>query len=476
MMDRTVNRRNFLGTAAAVFPHLARSQTAKPRKPNLIFILADDLGYGDLGCYGQNHIDTSNIDRLAEEGMRFTDAYAGSTVCAPSRSCLMTGQHTGRTRIRNNSSPTMGRVPLRPSDLTVAEVLQEAGYRTAMIGKWGLGEAGSTGVPTKKGFDDWFGYLNQGHAHNFYPEHLWDNDSEFFLPGNRGGARQQYSHDLFVERALEFLDDHSEEVFFLYLPFTIPHANNELGRFTGDGMEVPGYGPYAEENWPNTEKGFAAMVTRMDRDIGRIMTKLKELEIDEDTIVVFSSDNGPHREGGHDPEFFGSRGGLRGIKRDLYEGGIRVPVIARWQGQIQPGAVSGHPWAFWDFLPTAAELAGSTTPGNIDGTSIVPTLLGKEQSEPGYLYWEFARGGNFHQAVRKGEWKAVRHGLSEPIELYNLEEDRSESNDIAIQQPVIREEMADILSRARVESEEYPLPRQQGRATGFRETKPTHHA
>ena len=453
-----MNRRHFLSATAAALVSRVRAQTSDPKQPNIIFILADDLGYGDLGCYGQKLIDTSNIDRLAAEGMRFTDAYAGATVCAPSRSCLMTGQHTGHTRVRNNRSPTMGRVSLWPSDVTVAEVLRSAGYRTSMIGKWGIGEAGSTGVPTQQGFDEWFGYLNQGHAHNYYPEHLWKNDTEVFLSGNRGGMRQQYSHDLFADAAIEFLDNHSDGPFFLYLPLTIPHANNELGRSTGDGMEVPDYGPYAENNWPTPEKGFAAMVTRMDRDIGRIMAKLKELGIDDNTIVFFSSDNGPHREGGHDPEFFGSRGGLRGIKRDLYEGGIRVPTIARWPGKIKAGTVSDHPWAFWDFLPTAAELAGAQAPANVDGISIVPTLLGKDQPGPDYLYWEFIRGKNFHQAVRRGSWKAVRHRLDQPVELYNLDVDLAEERDVAADHPDVVKQMTDILAKARTESDAYPVP------------------
>ncbi len=453
-----MNRRDFLSITAAGLASPAGSQTSNAKKPNIIFILADDLGYGDLGCYGQEIIDTSNIDRLAAEGMRFTDAYAGSTVCAPSRSCLMTGQHTGHTRIRNNASPTMGRVSLWHSDVTVAEVLRSAGYSTSMIGKWGIGEAGSTGVPTQQGFDEWFGYLNQGHAHDFYPEHLWRNDTEVFLRGNRGGMRQEYSHDLFADEAIEFLNNHSEGPFFLYLPLTIPHANNELGRATGDGMEVPDYGPYAEKNWPTTEKGFAAMITRMDRDVGRIMAKLKELEIDDNTIVFFSSDNGPHSEGGHTPDFFNSRGGLRGIKRDLYEGGIRVPTIARWPGKIKAGSVSDHPWAFWDFLPTAADLAGARAPGGIDGSSIVPTLLGKDQSEPAYLYWEFIRGKNFHQAVRKGQWKAVRPHRDQPVELYNLAADQAEQHNIAADHPDVVKQMESILANARTESEAYPVP------------------
>ena len=450
-----MTRRKFLTTsAAAAMAPLPAS--AQGRKPNIVFILADDLGYGDLGCYGQKRIDTSNIDRLAAEGIRFTDCYAGSTVCAPSRSCLMTGFHTGHTRIRGNSSPT-GRVALRPEDTTVAEVLKAAGYRTGLFGKWGLGEANTTGRPTQKGFDEFFGYLNQTHAHTYYPDNLWHNDEEVFLPGNLAGVKREYSPDLIAERALEFVRNSKDQPFFLYLALTIPHANDEAGRFLGDGMEVPDYGPYAAENWPTTEKGFAAMVTRMDRDIGRLMALLKELSLDENTIVMFSSDNGPHREGGHDPEFFGSRGGLRGIKRDLYEGGIRVPTIARWPGKIRPGKISSQIWAFWDLLPTAAELAGAKSPAGIDGISMLPAMLGKPQKDHEYLYWEFFERG-FDQAVRKGNWKAVRHGLDGPIELYNLEDDLAEARNIASDHEEVVRQMQEILRTARSESKEFPIP------------------
>jgi arylsulfatase A-like enzyme len=450
-----MTRRKFLTTsaAAAMAPLPAPAQG---RKPNIVFILADDLGYGDLGCYGQKRLDTSNIDRLAAEGIRFTDCYAGSTVCAPSRSCLMTGFHTGHTRIRGNSSPT-GRVALRPEDTTVAEVLKAAGYRTGLFGKWGLGEANTTGRPTQKGFDEFFGYLNQTHAHTYYPDNLWHNDEEVFLPGNLAGVKREYSPDLIAERALEFVRNSKDQPFFLYLALTIPHANDEAGRFLGDGMEVPDYGPYAAENWPTTEKGFAAMVTRMDRDIGRLMALLKELSLDENTIVMFSSDNGPHREGGHDPEFFGSRGGLRGIKRDLYEGGIRVPTIARWPGKIRPGKISSQIWAFWDLLPTAAELAGAKSPAGIDGISMLPAMLGKPQKDHEYLYWEFFERG-FDQAVRKGNWKAVRHGLDGPIELYNLEDDLAEARNIASDHEEVVRQMQEILRTARSESKEFPIP------------------
>jgi arylsulfatase A-like enzyme len=450
-----MTRRQFLASSAAVAA-LPAQASAQTRKPNIIFILADDLGYGDLGCYGQKRIATANIDRLAAEGMRFTDCYAGATVCAPSRSCLMTGQHTGHTRIRGNSSPSVGRVALRPEDTTVAEVLKKAGYRTGLFGKWGLGEANTTGRPTEKGFDEFFGYLNQTHAHSYYPDHLWRNDEQVFLPGNLAGGKREYSHDLIAERALEFVRDSKDQPFFLYFALTTPHANNEAGRFLGDGMEVPDYAPYAEKNWPTTEKGFAAMVTRMDRDIGRLMALLKELNLDENTIVMFSSDNGPHREGGHEPEFFGSQGGLRGIKRDLYEGGIRVPAIACWPGKIKAGQTSGQVWAFWDLLPTTAEIAGAQPPGGIDGVSMLPAMLGKPQKDHEYLYWEFFERG-FHQAVRMGKWKAVRHGLDGPIELYDLEDDLQETRDVASDHAALVRQLQEILRTARTESPEFPI-------------------
>ncbi|HKS37383.1 MAG TPA: arylsulfatase, partial [Verrucomicrobiae bacterium] len=321
-------------------------------KPNIIFILADDLGYGDLGCYGQKKIKTPNLDRLAAEGMRFTQCYAGSTVCAPSRASLMTGRHTGHARIRGNE-----RVPLKPEDVTVAETLKPLGYATGIIGKWGLGNEGTTGIPNKQGFDEWFGYLDQVHAHNYYPDHLWRNEGQWSLAANAGGKKGEYTHDFFTRAALNFLKMNQKQPFFLYLAYTIPHANNELGRKTGNGMETPGDAPYSGEQWPQPEKNKAAMIARLDGDIGKILNRLKELKLDQDTVIFFSSDNGPHREGGVDPKFFESSGPLRGIKRDLYEGGIRVPMIARWPGRIKAGALSDQVWAFWDFLPTAAELA-----------------------------------------------------------------------------------------------------------------------
>ena len=422
------------------------------RKPNIIFILADDLGYGDLGCYGQRLIETPNIDALAAEGIRFTQCYAGSTVCAPSRCALMTGLHTGHARVRGNKL-----IPLRPRDVTIAEILKGAGYTTAIIGKWGLGEPGTTGVPNLKGFDEWFGYLNQRRAHNYYPEYLWRNTEKYWIKGNMNGKKGVYSHDLFTEEALKFIRRNRGNPFFLYLAYTIPHANNELGRKTGNGMEVPSDEPYSDRSWPQVEKNFAAMVTRMDRDVGRIVSLLKELGIDGETVIFFSSDNGPHREGGHDPKFFKSSGPLRGIKRDLYEGGIRVPMIVRWPGKIKPGSVSDQVWAFWDFLPTAAEIAGVEPPRGIDGISMLPALLGKEQGDHEYLYWEFYERG-FDQAVRMGDWKGVRH-LDRKIELYNLSEDIGERRNIAADHLDIVNEISKIMREAHLDSPNFPIPR-----------------
>jgi len=455
--------------AASLLPGCAgtvQTKKTKKRKPNIIFILADDLGYGDVGCFGQETIQTPNIDKLADDGMKLTDHYAGSTVCAPSRCCLMTALHSGHALVRGNA-----RLPLRPDDVTVAELLREAGYATGIIGKWGLGEADSTGIPNRQGFDYWFGYLNQRHAHNYYPEFLWKNEQKIPLKGNKltkpaeGGwgvsARQvTYSHDLFAAEALEFVERHRDGPFFLYLPLTIPHANNEAGK---KGMEVPDFGPYADKDWPEPQKGHAAMITRMDGDIGKLMDKIKELGIDEDTFVLFSSDNGPHKEGGADPSFFKSSGPLRGYKRALYEGGIRVPTIARWPGKIKKGSKSDHISAFWDFLPTCCELAGMKIPEGIDGLSFVPTLLGQPEKQKKHeiLYWEFHEQGK-KQAVRWGNWKGVRLNVARnpdgPIELYNLKEDIGEKNNIAAENPDIVAKMAEYMKSARTPSKDWPMP------------------
>jgi arylsulfatase A-like enzyme len=430
-------------------------------RPNIILIHADDLGYGDLSSYGQRKFKTPNIDRLAAEGMRFTQYYAGSTVCAPSRSALMTGQHTGHTRIRGNA-----RHPLLPEDVTVAEVLKStpgAAYKTALIGKWGLGEAGTTGVPNRQGFDYFFGYLNQRHAHNYYPTFLWRDDERIKLRNvvpdedEEGSGvstnRVDYAHDLMAEESLKFIERNIGGPFFLYLAFTIPHANNEAKN---KGMEVPDLGEFAGENWPDQEKAKAAMITRMDRDVGRLMALLKKLGIDDNTLVLFTSDNGPHREGGADPDFFDSNGPLRGIKRDLYEGGIRVPMIARWPKRIKAGAKSDQVWAHWDLLPTLAEIAGVKPPAGIDGISMSNALLGRRQRNHEFLYWEFHERG-FSQAARTGDWKAVRKSPDSPLELYDLKNDLGEQNDVAAKHPGVVKKIEDYLKTARTESELWPI-------------------
>jgi len=464
-MNTKLTRREAIGAAVSVaggvaglsLPRSARGAAGGTgaNRPNIIFILADDLGYGDLGCYGQARIKTPNIDRLAAEGMRFTQCYAGSTVCAPSRCCLMTGFHTGHALIRGNA-----RFPLRPEDVTVAEVLKGAGYTTGIVGKWGLGEPETTGIPNRQGFDYWFGYLNQHRAHNYWPDYLWKNEEKYPLPNvlvrdNIASKREAYSHDLFTEEALAFVRRHKARPFFLYLPYTIPHANNEARL---EGMEVPSDEPYTDEDWPQQQKNHAAMITRMDRDVGRLMALLKELGIDQNTVVFFSSDNGPHKEGGADSEFFDSNGPLRGIKRDLYDGGIRVPMIARWPGTIEAGAVSDQVWAFWDFPPTAAELGGTVFPPGVDGISMVPALLGNEQKDHDYLYWEFFERG-FKQAVRIGDWKAVNFGGRKPIELYDLNKDIGEKYNVADNHPDVVAKMKVIFKTARTESTLFPRRR-----------------
>ena len=420
-------------------------------KPNIILILADDLGYGDLGSYGQKFFRTPNLDRMAQEGLRFTEFYASAPVCAPSRASLMTGLHQGHAFIRGNTDVNNQRVSLRPQDVTVAEVLKSAGYRTGIIGKWGLGEPYTTGAPNRKGFDYWFGYLNQNHAHNYYPDYLWRNEQRVNIP------KGTYSHDLFTREALDFIRRERGSPFFLYLAYTIPHANNELTRKTGNGMEVPSDAPYSDEKWPKPEKNYAAMIRRMDADIGKIFALLKELNLDDDTIVIFTSDNGPQGkdEGGYDQTFFNSNGGLRGIKRELYEGGIREPMIVRWPGKVRAGQTSDHVWTQWDLMPTFAAIAGAKSPPGIDGVSMLPALLGQRQPNHEFLYWEFHEGG-YAQAVRMGHWKAVRHGVNGSIELYDLQTDPKETNNLAAKQPALIKRIEEIMRREHIESEHWP--------------------
>jgi arylsulfatase A-like enzyme len=426
------------------------------RKPNIILIQADDLGYGDLSCYGQQKFKTPNLDRMAAEGLRFSQYYAGSTVCAPSRCVLMTGLHTGHCYIRGNA-----KVDLRPTDVTVARVLKDAGYATGLTGKWGLGHEGSAGVPNKQGFDYFYGYLDQTHAHNYWPTFLLRNEERVKLknvvpnegPVGQGVAseRVEYSDDLIHREALAFIDRNREKPFFLYLATTLPHANNEAKN---KGMEIPDYGEFKDRDWPEPEKGRAAMITRLDRNVGDVLRRVKELGLDNNTIVFFTSDNGPHKEGGSDAAFFGSSGPLRGTKRDLTEGGIRVPMIVRWPGKVAAGAVSDFVWTHQDFLSTAAELGGARAPAGIDGISVAPTLLGKEQKPHEYLYWEFFERG-FDQAVRMGDWKGIRNGLDGPIQLYDLKSDLGEKSNVADQNPAIVAKIAEILKSARTENEHW---------------------
>lgn len=431
-----------------VLPTAVKPLVADEKRPNIIFVMSDDLGYGDLGCYGQKVIRTPHLDQMAKEGMRFTDFYTGNTVCRPSRLVLWTGQHAGHTAINSNAGYV-----LKPKDVTVAKLLKKAGYQTGGVGKWSLGNTENSGHPNRQGFDFWFGYLDQGAAHNYYPEFLWRNDEKVTLAGNKLGnnkrvsvVRKTYSHDVMTDEAFGFIRRSASagKPFLLHIHWTIPHANNEGGRATGNGMEVPDYGPYADQDWPGPEKGQAAMITRMDRDMGRLFDLLKELKIDENTLVLFTSDNGPHQEGGHKVEFFDSNGPLRGYKRDLYEGGIRVPLIARWPGQVKAGTVSDHAAAFWDFLPTACELAGIEPPETTDGISFLPELKGQKQQDHEYLFWAYRD----KRAVRFGNWKAVRNGKNKPPELYNLVTDISENNDVADLHPELAKQAEEFISQA----------------------------
>lgn len=455
---------------AAIVPCLSK---AEDRLPNIIYIMTDDLGYGDLGCYGQETVQTPNLDRMAAEGLKFTDHYAGHTVCRPSRLVLWTGKHVGSTGLIGNRSYF-----LTGSEKTVARLLQDAGYATGGVGKWALGnvdepaEVDNPGHPNHNGFDSWFGYLNQGTAHNFYPPFLWDNQEQFALSGNelitdnplaRGRVsrkKETYSHDVMTDRAFAFIRKNQANPFLLHIHWTIPHANNEGGRVENDGMEIPDYGTYANKDWPNPEKGFAAMVSRMDGDVGRLFSLLKELGIDEQTLVLFTSDNGPHQEGNHKVDFFDSNGPLKGYKRSMHEGGIRVPMLARWPGKIEAGTVTDHPSAFWDFLPTACEIAEVDPPAGIDGISYLPTLLGKteQQQKHDYLYWASSEGET-SVGIRDGKWKLVKYRPKQKGKgkgktdapnavapaadwrLYDLSEDVGEESNLAEQHPEIVDRM-----------------------------------
>ena len=443
--------------------------------PNVIFIMADDLGYADIGPYGQEKIATPVLDSLAAQGMRFTQFYAGSSVCAPSRAVLLTGLHTGHTEIRGNKQYQRrnGQYPLTPGIPTLASVLQDAGYATGMIGKWGLGDPNTVGKPANHGFDYFFGYTDQVLAHNYWPEYLWENDQRVDLDnevqyldstawhqglGSITTGRVDYAQDLFLAKAKTFITDHQNEPFFLYLPVTTPHDNGE--QPADQRFEVPEQGTYADRDWTENQKNYAAMISRLDGNIGELLALLAELNLEKETLVVFTSDNGPLRQ--HPTtDFFDSNGALRGGKRDLYEGGIRVPFIARWPGAIAPGTTSEYPAALWDMLPTLAELARQTVPDSLDGRSILPVLTGVDKTAPpAYLYWEFHEGEGA-QAIRQGDWKAVRNGIhanpNAPIELYNLATDLSETQNVAAQHPEQVAELTRLLESARTPSSLFPI-------------------
>jgi arylsulfatase A-like enzyme len=433
--------------------------------PNILLIQADDLGYGDLSAYGQSQFATPSLDRLARDGIRFTQYYAGSTVCAPSRAALMTGLHTGHTWIRGN-----GDIPLRPEDVTIAEVLRDAGYRTAVVGKWGLGPPGTTGQPDRQGFDHAYGFLDHRHAHRQYTDHLWRNGERVSVD-----VQRDYVNDLFTREATSFIERADPRPFFVYLNYTVPHAELRVpddaiapfaGRFleqpfsnaaadarlTGATADVPSLGYRSQ---PMPKAAFVAMITRMDRDIGRLTELLRSRNIDRNTLVLFVSDNGPHREGGGTPDFFKSNGGLRGNKRDLYEGGIRVPMIARWTGVIPVGRVGPQVWAHWDMLPTLADIAGGRSPAGLDGLSMKRALLGASQPSHPFLYWEFHERG-YQRAVRMGRWKGLVLKPGTPMELYDLEADPAEQRDVSAANRDVVATIQRYLDRARTPSAQWP--------------------
>ncbi len=449
-----------------------RPKQTEVSKPNIIYILADDLGYGDVGFNGQSKFATPNIDKLAAEGIVFTQHYSGSTVCAPSRSTLLTGMHTGHTAIRGNKEvQPEGQYPLPDSTYTLAEMLQEAGYKTGVFGKWGLGYPGSEGDPNMQGFDEFYGYNCQRLAHHYYPYHLWHNQEKVILEGNKGKNQNDYAADLIHDEAMKFIDSNKDSTFFMFYASPIPHAELLLPEkyikpFKGKFLPEKSYngvdagenyrqGPYGSQE--NSHAAFAAMVTLLDKQVGEISQKIQELGIADNTIIVFTSDNGPHQEGGADPDYFNSNGIYKGYKRDLYEGGIHVPMIVKWPNQIEAGSSTDHISAFWDVMPTFSDVAGEDLNKEIDGISFLPTLTGEgEQKKHDYLYWEFhEKGGRI--AVRKGKWKAVKYNVTkkpnaEP-ELYDLSKDPGETHNLASEFPAVVKELTQTMKEARTESE-----------------------
>ncbi len=446
---------------------------ASASKPNIIYILADDLGYGDLSCYGQQRFSTPNLDAMAAEGLRFTSHYAGCTVSAPSRCSLMTGLHTGHTPIRGNQGERIDGqtydTPLPASYKTIAECLKEQNYVTGCVGKWGMGGPETEGHPNNQGFDYFYGHLGQGHAHFYYPKFMFENEQMITLNENPA-EKKNYSQDLFMEKAEKFITENKDKPFFLYFSVTIPHAelivpDNELEVFKGKYDEPkpwPAGQHYASEfgGQPYPRAAFATMVSRLDGDVGRIRTLLKELGIDQNTLIIFTSDNGPHLEGGADPNFFNSGGGYRGFKRDLYEGGVREPMIACWPSVIKAGRTTDHPSAFWDVLPTFCELTGAAIPEGLDGISFLPELKGEKQEKVhDYFYWEFHESPS--QAVRKGNWKAIRKHVNSDnptVELYDLSTDKGETNDIAAAHPEVVAELTALMNSSHTNDTQWKFP------------------
>ncbi len=425
-------------------------------KPNIIYVLLDDAGYADISCYGQKKFSTPNIDRLASEGMKFTQHYSGSTVCAPTRCSLMTGLHTGHTEVRGNREiQPEGQAPMSADIVTIPRLVSEAGYTTGAFGKWGLGFPGSVSDPVEH-FDLFYGYNCQREAHSYYPDHLWKNDKRVEFDG------KTYAHDPITDEALAFIRDNKDKPFFVYLPVTIPHAAMHVPAKYSDPFrkEFSQFedviGKYSGPNVQNPVAAFAGMMTKVDEDMGRLLDLLKELKIDENTIVMFTSDNGPHQEGGHKPDFFDSNGPLTGYKRNLTEGGVRTHFLVRWPGVVEAGSTSELVSAHWDMLPTICELAGANTPDKTDGISIVPELTGEgEQKEHDYLYWEFyERGGK--KAARWGDWKALQLNINKdpnsPIAIYNLAKDIGEQNDVSADHPELVKKAKEIFKEAHTPS------------------------
>jgi arylsulfatase A-like enzyme len=441
---------------------LAAGLSAAPvRPPNIVWIMADDLGYGDIGPFGQKKIRTPSLDRLATEGTCFTHYYAGGSVCSPTRSVLMTGQHTGHTRVRGNHGRAgVARVPLKAEDITVAEVLKSAGYATAIAGKWGLGEPGNEGIPNRQGFDLWFGYLNNDLAEFYYPEKIWKNEQEITLPGNVGGRRGQYSNDLMTDEALAFIKANQAKPFFLYLAYTLPHnllevPADSLAEYAGKFEEPPVEKKGNRQVPAQPRATLAAMITRLDREVGRVLAHLRALNLDDTTVVFFCSDNGaPARVGL--AEFFGSHGIFRGQKGSLFEGGLRVPMIVRWPGRVPAGHRSDFPWGGWDFLPTAAALAGVKPPPGVDGVDVMPVLRGGPPAGERTFYWEHHEKA-FGQAVRIGDLKAVRRAPDASIAVYDLRNDPSEARDLAAAKPEFVARATELFRTSRTESEHWPV-------------------